>query len=172
MKLLALLFCFIVSACTDSSTNDASIPSDENGVGQFQNDVPAEHSQTGPNPELKSATYFADPTNRERDIDIIRENTDAEVTINGHYSQAAVPCGTGCISYWIIDRRTGAIMDLPSGLTDTDVIYDVKGQIGSDIVEVTYGPVGLSSDACSVQKFKLTGTTFKGIGEVAPATCS
>lgn len=170
MKTHALLFCLVLSACTNSSPNEASTTSNDS-VARLQNDAPAKQSPAEPNPELKPATFFVNPASHDLDVAIVRENTDALVTIDGHYSQAMVPCGPGCLSYWVVDRQTGGIIDLPNGSTDSDVPYDVKGKRGSNIVEVTYGPVGLSGDACTIQKFELNGTKFENIGVVEPAPC-
>src|SRR6185437_10706561 len=64
---------------------------------------------------LVPARYFADRANRQAGVLAVREHTEGGVTLAGHYSRSIIACGTGCISYWIVDRRTGAIMELPPG---------------------------------------------------------
>jgi hypothetical protein len=119
---------------------------------------------------LVPARYFVDPANRHVDIQSIREHTDRTVTISGHYSQSAVGCGTGCMSFWIVDRRTGAIIEAPPSSREIEIVDDVRGRMDSDIVEIIYGRRdGVGN--CRARNYRLRGTRFTVLGGYFPTPC-
>jgi hypothetical protein len=129
---------------------------------------------TSHQPRLVPARYFVDPTNRRRSVQAIREVMEPRVTLAGHYSQAIVNCGTGCTIFWIVDRRTGAIIEVPLSSIRTEAVGDVRGRIDSDRVEVVYGPnpaLGLTGP-CRARSFRLRGIRFTPISRFSPAPCS
>lgn len=120
---------------------------------------------------LVPATYFVNPANSGKDIDVIRRNTDPEADIAGRYSKAMVSCGTGCTAFWIIDRRTGAILQVPESSNAGDSVDDIQGRKDSDLVRVIYSSSDNSGATCRAQDFRLTGTVFVKMGELAPLAC-
>lgn len=122
---------------------------------------------------LVPARYFAHPADRGAGVQAVRENMEPGVTLAGHYSQSVIACGTGCISYWIVDRRTGAIMDLPPGARDAEYVYDVQGRRNSEVVRVIYGssPTHDLDAVCKARSFRLRGTRFTPIGGFSRARC-
>jgi len=122
---------------------------------------------------LVPARFFADPEQRHHSVAAVREVTEPQATIAGHYSQAIVNCGTGCTVSWIVDRHTGAIIKVPLSSIGTEVVDDVRGRLDSDHVEVIYGPNpahGLTGP-CRARSFRLRGTRFTAISGFSPARC-
>jgi hypothetical protein len=122
---------------------------------------------------LVPARYFADPANRQAGVQAVREHTEREVTLAGHYSQSIVSCGIGCLSFWIVDRRTGAIMDLPPGPADAEFVYEVRGRRESDIIHVIFGssPTHDAPAHCWARSYRLRGTRFTALGGFSRARC-
>lgn len=120
---------------------------------------------------LVPARYFVDPANRGVDIRSIREHMDRTVTIAGHYSQSVVGCGTECWASWVVDRRTGAIIDVPASSSDVELVYDVRGRRDTNMVEVIYGPRGEATRGCRARTYRLRGTRFTAIGGYSPVRC-
>ena len=122
---------------------------------------------------LVPARYFVDPANRQSGVQAVRQHTEPGVTLAGHYSRSIIACGTGCVSYWIVDRRTGAIMDLPRGARDAEYVYDVRGRRDSEVVRVIYGsnPTYDTDALCKARSFRLRGTRFTPIGGFSRARC-
>jgi hypothetical protein len=112
-----------------------------------------------------------DPANRGRDVEVIRRNTDPEADIAGRYSQAVVSCGTGCVAFWIIDRRTGAILDVPASSNADDSILAVQARKDSELVRVIYESSADSGTTCRAQDFRLSGALFVNTGELSPVAC-
>jgi len=122
---------------------------------------------------LVPARYFADPANRQAGVRAVREHTERRATIAGRYSQSIISCGIGCESFWIVDRRTGAIMDLPPGSRDAEFVYEVRGRADSNVIQVVYGssPTHESTAVCRARSFRLTGTRFAALSGFSPARC-
>jgi hypothetical protein len=156
---LLLSWCALVAYASTSYSNE-------------HNPSPTSHSGTDRS-RLVPARFFADPANRNLDVRAVREHTERSVTIAGHYSQSIVGCGTGCVSFWIVDRRTGAIIDLPSGARDAEFVYDVRGRRDSDIIRVIFGtnPANDPTGVCRARSFRLRGTRFIAAGGISPARC-
>jgi hypothetical protein len=121
---------------------------------------------------LVPARYFADPAQRRHSVAAVREVTEPQATIAGHYSLATVNCGTGCTVSWIVDRRTGAIIRVPLSSIAMAVV-DVRGRRDSDRVDVIYGPTPSLGRAgpCRARGFRLHGSRFTPIGRYSPARC-
>ena len=164
----------LLAACTGQAAQDDSDPADQAAGATASNALnqasPSEEASDSR--ELVPASFFVDPANNYVDIPSIRENTDATATINGHYSQSVVSCGTACVSFWIIDRNTGAIIDVPGGSDDTEMIDWVQGRLDSDVITVIYGSRIDSSAPCRSQDFRLSGNAFSMVGESSPSPCS
>jgi len=96
---------------------------------------------------------------------------DRSVTLAGHYSRSVVPCGTECWSATVVDRRTGAIIDVPESNNQTELIVDVRGRRDSDVVEVIYGRTVERTATCRARSFRLRGTRFTAIGRYSSARC-
>jgi hypothetical protein len=125
-------------------------------------------------PRLVPARYFVNAANRRNSVQTVRAHTDRGVTLAGHYSQSIVGCGTGCISFWIVDRRTGATMDLPPGSRDAEFVYDVRGRRDSDIIQVIFGSSPTHdelSSHCAARSYRLRGTRFTALGGFSRAPC-
>src|SRR3954466_11676413 len=108
---LLLSCCALVASASSAYSNE-------------HNPFPVSRSETGSS-RLVSARFFADPANRNLDVRAVREHMERRATLAGHYSQSVVGCGAGCVSFWIVDRRAGAIIDLPLGARDAEFVYDV-----------------------------------------------
>ena len=156
---LLLSWCALVAYASTSYSNE-------------HNPSPASHSGADRS-RLAPARFFVDPANRHLDVRAVREHTERRVTLAGHYSRSIVSCGTGCMSLWIVDRRTGAIIDLPAGTRDADFPYNVRGRMDSDIVQVIFGtnPVYDPTGVCRARSFRLRGTRFIAVGGFSPARC-
>jgi len=123
---------------------------------------------------LVPARYFVDPSDNQAGVQAVRVHTEPRVTLAGHYSQAIIACGTGCISFWIVDRRTGAIIDLPPGSRDAEYVYEVRGHRDNDIIQVIFGssPVHDQMSAhCVARSYRLRGTRFTALGGFSRAPC-
>ena len=128
---------------------------------------------TSHRPRLVPARFFADPANRQAGVRAVREHTERRATIAGRYSQSIISCGLGCLSFWIVDRRTGAIMDLPSGPRGAEYVYEVRGRADSDLIQVIYGssPSHERDAVCRARSFRLHGTRITAISGFSPARC-
>jgi hypothetical protein len=120
---------------------------------------------------LVPARYFVNPANNPLAIQAVREHMDRSVTLAGHYSQSVVGCGTECWRSWVVDRRTGAIIDVPYSDSEGELIADVRGRRESDLVEVIYVPGGEATGACRARNYRLRGTRFAALGGYFPARC-
>ena len=120
---------------------------------------------------LAPPRYFVDPVNRHVGVGVVRAHMEPNITIAGHYSQSVIGCGTACWSSWLVDRRTGAIIALPSSDSDTELIDNVRGSVNSDVVEVIYGATAGATDRCRARSFRLIGTRFTPLGGYSPIRC-
>ena len=120
---------------------------------------------------LAAAKYFVNPANKGNDIEVIRRNTDPEAHIAGRYSTAIVSCGTGCTAFWIVDRRTGAIIDVPESLDEADTVLDIQGRADSDVVRVFYDRPEGSEAGCRARDFRLSESSLVRLGELSPVPC-
>jgi hypothetical protein len=122
---------------------------------------------------LIPARYFVDSANDPRGVHTVGAHMDRDVTLAGHYSQSVVGCGTGCISFWIVDRRTGAILGLPPGSREAEFVYEVRGRRDSDIIQVIFGssPTHEETAHCRARSFRLRGTRFTAMGDFSRARC-
>src|SRR4051812_24908111 len=157
------LSCYALLTCTGLAAGSAETN---------PNRSPASKS-TSHRSGLVPARFFVDPANSPLGVQVVREHTERRVTLAGHYSQSIVGCGTGCVSFWIVDRRTGAIIDLPPGARDAEFVYDVRGRRDSDIIRVIFGtnPANDPTGVCRARSFRLRNTRFIAVGEFSPARC-
>ena len=126
---------------------------------------------TSQRPRLVPARYFVDSANRHVGVHTVGAHMDRGVTLAGHYSQSVVGCGTECWSNWVVDRRTGAIIDVPYSGNEAELIEDVQGRRDSDVVEVIYAPRGQATGPCRARNFRLRGTGFTALGGYFPVPC-
>ena len=165
-----LLSACLLVACSGVDAQGNAAPDDQEGAataGPELNRVAYSAETSGPR-ELMPARFFVDPANRSN-LSVVREYTEPTATMNGHYSLAMVSCGTACMSYWIVDRHTGAVIDVPgrsdeSGTGDIEMIYDVRGRLDSDMIRISYHPMDNPTDSCWSQDFRLSGNTLSPTG--------
>lgn len=170
-----LLTAALVAGCGEQPAENVSYSPSVITKEEPGNKTPRHGDEPKPaarSPRLVPATYFVDAANNGRDIEVIRRNTDPEADIAGRYSKAMVSCGTGCTAFWIIDRRTGAILQVPESSNAGDSVDDIQGRKDSDLVRVIYSSSDNSGATCRAQDFRLTGTVFVKLGELAPLACS
>jgi hypothetical protein len=123
-------------------------------------------------PALAAPSYFASGESNPDLLEQIREGIDNKITFAGHYSMVFVPCGTACGSYWFIDRRNGAVIAAPDRSGDGQMLSDVKTSVGSNLVEVIYGPPGgFEEPGCSKQSFRWTDHEFEEATPSIPIKC-
>jgi hypothetical protein len=147
----------------------AARPGADSGTQASSRDgAPASGAQA---PRLVPAKYFVNPANNGRDIEVIRRNTDPVADIAGGYSRAVVSCGTGCTAFWIIDRRTGAIIDAPESSNAADTVLDIQGRTDSNVVRILYDSPDGSGAICRARDFRLSETTLVPLGELSPVAC-
>src|SRR4051812_18248452 len=113
---LILLWCALV-ACAGQEAGSANANPTPPSASKF-----ASHQS-----RLVPARYFVNPANRRNSVRVVRLHTDRGVTLAGHYSQSVVGCGTECWANWVIDRWTGAIIDVPYSDNEAELIDDVRG---------------------------------------------
>jgi hypothetical protein len=128
----------------------------------------ASHSRSS---RLAPPRYFADAANRHVGVHTVGAHMDRGITLAGHYSQSIVGCGTECWSNWVVDRRTGAIIDVPYSGNEAELIEDVQGRRDSDVVQVIYAPRGEATGPCRARNFRLRGTRFTELGGYFPVRC-
>ena len=104
-------------------------------------------------------------------LSAVRSGLEAEITFAHHFSKAYVDCGTGCGSYWFVDRRTGAVVESPNEAPDGQMVWDVETRRDSDVVGVTYGARDGASDQCGNQSFRWNGQQFERITELQSVIC-
>ena len=122
-------------------------------------------------PRLAPPRYFVDGTHDPFAAQAVRAHMDRSVTLAGHYSRSVVPCGTECWSTMVVDRRTGAIIDVPDSNNEAELVVDVRGRRNSDVVEVIYGRAVERIATCRARSFRLRGTRFTPIGGYSSARC-
>jgi hypothetical protein len=172
-----LLSSCLLTACVGENAQGNVVPGDQDAAAALNeaNPVLSSDEASGPR-ELVPARYYVNPANRV-DLAVVRENTEPGVTINGHYSLSMVSCGLACMSYWIVDRNTGAVIDVPGrpdkGETgDIEIIYDIQSRLDSDAVRIVYGPMDtLSNDSCWSHDFQLGRNTLSSTGASARIAC-
>lgn len=115
----------------------------------------------------KPALFFVGESDQ-TGIEAVRAHTSKSV-IAGHYSLAEVPCGTGCLSDYLVDRNTGGVFGLPitKGMDEGSMMFwTVRGSATSDVITIIYGPAtGLDEDhPCEQSQFRIVGTKFIPVG--------
>ena len=146
---------FDATACRDGDANTA---------------CPVDGSKEGD--DSAKPSHFASGENNPELLRQVQETVEGAISFAGHYSTAYVPCGTGCGSYWFVDRRNGAIIPAPDDAADGQMIWDINTSHDSDVVEVTYGGRdGTSTGGCAKQSFRWTGTEFAEARRKQPTTC-
>jgi hypothetical protein len=120
---------------------------------------------------LAPPIYFVNEANKNLDITIIEEYVDNEITIDGHYSKAIVPCGTGCTAFWIVDRIDGAIIDVPNSENEAEDIYDLRAEKDNDLITIIYGPKDGSPGLCWAKSYKFSKKVFRSVTGRSTAPC-
>ena len=174
-----LLTTCVLTACASKTAENNAVAADQEAAAAAGNGLNriSEAGEASDPRQLVDARFFVNPVNRHVDLTSIRRNTEPEATINRHYSLSIVSCGTPCIVYWIIDRDTGGVIDVPWRTDNeatgyTEMLYGVEGRIDSDIIKVTYGPTdSLSDEGCRSQHFRLSGHSLSPTGGSYPAPC-
>jgi hypothetical protein len=137
--------------------------------------VGSAHSQQAKSPDataLQRPSYFVD--GRKKDsflLSMIQKGMAKNVDFNGHYSSSVVSCGTECVSFWFVDRRTGAVVAAPESPLKNEFIQDVTSKPDSDVVVVTYGPMDPEAAKCVAQPYRWNGIAFVIAGKRSTAKC-
>lgn len=149
LLLLCLAACdsdmyFDTAACRDGDANTA---------------CPVDGSRDGD--DNAKPSYFASGVKNPELLRRIQETAEGTISFAGHFSTAYVSCGTGCGSYWFVDRRNGAVIPAPDEAADGQMAWEIETSHDSDVVEVTYGSRdGTSTGGCAKQSFRWTGAEF------------
>jgi hypothetical protein len=118
-------------------------------------------SPAGASSKLKRPSFFMERGNPPSLLEFINERTEDRIAFNRHFSLTFVPCGTGCGSFWFVDRRTGGVIEAPTSPFDAESAWDVRARPTSDVITVTYGPrTSIRAERCFARRFRWTGKTF------------
>lgn len=176
MRWTALLLCSALVACSAQSASLNDTVSDEESPKIEAGLAKANESPTPRASDHKEAQFFVVDNSRDPEaLRYVRQNTGKEI-IAGHYSSASVPCGTGCVSEYLVDRKTGGVIALPA--TDdmddgAEMFWTVEGA-DDDSITITYGPsTGIEGDRpCRQATYRVRGTEITQITELRPlASC-
>jgi hypothetical protein len=119
----------------------------------------------------KEPTFFIDGQKNSTLLSAIRDGADPKITFDGHFSGAYVACGTGCGSYWFVDRKTGGVAEVPGSTVEDQIIWAVGAQPSNDTIVVTYGPMDGIPTKCSARHFRWGGKSFVPLDKPSPAKC-
>jgi len=165
-QILALLLLCFASACDTDMYFDTSACRD----GDANTVCPIDGSRDGD--DSAKPSHFASGEKNLELLKQIQKTVEGTISFAGHYSRAYVPCGTGCGSYWFVDRRNGAVIPSPDEAAEGQMVWDIKTSHDSDVVDVTYGARdGTSSSGCVKQSFRWTGTEFAEARPREPTSC-
>ncbi len=106
----------------------------------------------------KPPEFFIDGMKKPALLAMIRKNMDSKINFNGHFSMAIVPCGSPCIGFWFVDRKTGGVAEVPDGKVPFEIITDVDARPDSDVISVVYS--SLDGTTCTSQHFHWAGKVF------------
>lgn len=106
-------------------------------------------------PALMDAKYFINKGRPSSALADVRQHMNRSVDFASRFSSAAIPCGTGCVAYYFVDRRTGAVHELSDESSPRRSLLDVKFDRADDRIVVRY--LDFSTDTCSSQTFRWTG---------------
>jgi hypothetical protein len=120
---------------------------------------------------LKPPLFFADGSRNPSLLWAIRHWSRKKIDFDGHYSLTFVPCGTGCGSFWFVDRATGATVEAPTSPIESEDTYDIRVKPDSDVLTVVYGPRDGLHARCFARRFRWTGQRFLALDRRAPAQC-
>lgn len=132
--------------------------------------APAEARVKRPTPKLKDARFFYEPE-RSGMLLAVREGMAKGITFNVHFSQSYVPCGTGCGTYFFVDRWTGGVITAPEGSPPSETAWEVAAKPSSDVIKVTFGPMDGVEHGCTEQHFRLVKHKFAAIDTRAAIGC-
>lgn len=176
MRWTALLLCSALVACSAHSASQNDTVSDEESP---KIEAGLAKTKDSPAPRVskhKEAEFFVFDNSRDPEaLRLVRKNTGKEI-MAGHYSPASVPCGTGCVSYSLVDRRTGGVISLPTTEdleNGAEMFWDVEAA-GDESIAITYGPsTGIEGDRpCRQATYRVRGTEITQITELTPlASC-
>jgi hypothetical protein len=163
MKQLSPALLLLVFACDSDLYVDTSACRDQNA----DTACPLESGQ-----DVARPSYFVNGDSNPELLRQIQLSVEEEIGFAEHYSMAYVGCGTGCGSYWFVDRRSGAVMQGPADPSEEQMIWDLKTNPESDVVEVIYGPRdGIPSAACSAQSFVRANEKFEASSPPTQVAC-
>ena len=132
---------------------------------------PAERAPGGTTSRRRPARFFMNGDRNDPLLEAIRERTDNAIIFGHHFSQAFVPCGIGCWSYWLVDRRNGGVVAVPTSEVEYEMIWEIMANPDSDLMDVTFGPMDGVTESCSSQSFRWNGHAFIALAERVPVTC-
>jgi hypothetical protein len=162
-KLLFMALLFLLCACDSDVYVNTSTCRDGSSATtcavEAADDAaePSHFASGGENPEL---------------LRQIQLNVEERIGFARHFSVAYVGCGTGCGSYWFVDRRDGAVTQGPEDPSVDQMIWDLETHPESDVVKVTYGPRdGIPDAGCSAQSFVWNGREFEASSSLGRVAC-
>jgi len=112
-----------------------------------------------------------EPGERSSLLAAIRKNTSRKIDFNHRFSLSYVDCGTGCGSFWFVDRRTGGVIEAPTSARDDEDTWDVRARQDSDTITVIYGPRDPVGAKCSSQHFRWSVRKFVPIDRRSATKC-
>jgi hypothetical protein len=122
-------------------------------------------------PALKRPSFFMEPGYSHALLRGIDMYTGEKIDFDRHISLTFVPCGIGCGSFWLVDRRTGGVIEVPTIAAADQDTWDVVVKPDSDTITVFYGPRDPVDARCSARQFRWTGSKFVALTKLAPAKC-
>lgn len=94
-----------------------------------------------------------------------------KVNFGDDFSTSYVDCGIGCGSYWLVDRRSGAVFESPDDLADDQMIWEISAHARSERLKVIYGSRDGTGDNCEAQEFRWSGKEFVKLSNKMVAQC-
>src|SRR3954469_4072613 len=89
-----------------------------------------------PHKRFVSARFSYDEKREPYFLAEIRRRTENRISFNGHFSEAFVPCGISCGSYYVVDRLTGGVALVPESPLAREMTLDVAARRDSDRIRV------------------------------------
>jgi hypothetical protein len=96
----------------------------------------------------------------------------ADIDFAGHYSTAVISCGTGCETYFFVDRNSGDVIAYDDDAeTSGRMIRDIQTRRDSDILTAIYGNSDGTGGSCFARTFRWTGREFERLSDFRSTPC-
>ena len=116
--------------------------------------------------------HFVDQSGSPRMMPEILRNIDEHSGFDHGFRVSYVTCGTGCGSYWFVNRRTGEVIAAPDPSTGPEeIVWDLLTSVGSNIVTVIYGRSDAVGVHCRARMYRLVAAKFMPVGEAQSLEC-